>query len=424
MATRTHHESVATSFPLHQIRVVLLEAVHDRAIDMLSAQGYDVRSANPDDEQQWRDEIRNAHMIGIRSRSQLDDSFFDMAERLWAIGCFCIGTDQVDLHTAASRGIAVFNAPFSNTRSVAEKTIAEIIVLHRKLFDRSAALHRGQWSKSASGAHEIRGRTLGIIGYGRIGSQVSVLAEALGMRVIYYDSANVLPLGNAQRADSFTDVLSQADCITLHVPDTAATRTLIGASELQQMKPGAYLINNARGSVVDVEALAQSIRTGHLGGGAIDVFPKEPTGKTEDFSTPLAGLPNVILTPHVGGSTVEAQSNIAAEVSEKLIRYMNNGSTASAINVPRADLPALHPDHRRVLHFHKNLPGVLGHVHSTIAAHKMNIAASYLQSDAAHGYAILDVDAGTDRSQADAREKSLLDALRAVPETIRVRSIW
>lgn len=424
MPTQIDNQTTPTSVPLGRIKVVLLEQVHARAIDMLTSAGYQVQAMDADDAGAWRREAIDAHMIGIRSRTHLDADFFARADRLWAVGCFCIGTDQVDLRAAGARGVAVFNAPFSNTRSVAEKTIAEIIALHRRLFDRSAALHRGQWTKSAEGAHEVRGRTLGIVGYGRIGSQVSVLAEALGMRVVYHDTANVLPLGNAQRCDTLDDVLARADCLTLHVPDAPGTRALMGAAQLAHMKPGAFLINNARGNVVDVDALANAIRSGQIGGAAVDVFPQEPTGKTSTFATPLAGLPNVILTPHVGGSTVEAQSNIAAEVAEKLIRFMNNGSTASAVNVPQADLPALHPGHRRVLHFHRNVPGVLGHVHSTIAQHRMNIAASYLQSDGAHGYAILDVDAGADRTQADGRERALLDALRAVPETIRVRSIW
>jgi D-3-phosphoglycerate dehydrogenase len=409
-----------TSVPLHRIRIVLLENIHQRAVDLLEAAGFTVElrlgSASG---KELIDLGADAHMIGIRSKTQLSAEFFEACPKLWAVGCFCIGTNQVDLAAAAQRGVAVFNAPFSNTRSVAEKVICEVIALHRRLFERSAAVHAGKWQKSASGSHEVRGRTLGIVGYGRIGSQVSVLAEAMGMRVIYHDTANTLPLGNAVRVDTLDELLAQSDCVTLHVPDAATTRNLIGERELARMKPGAHLINNARGTVVDLGALRAAIESGRLGGAAVDVFPEEPQSNDAPFESPLAGLPNVILTPHIGGSTVEAQENIAVEVGTKLVRLMNEGATATAVNVPEVDLPSLHADHHRIVHFHRNEPGVLGALHSVFAARGVNIAASYLQSDQHHGYAVLDI-----RPSDQVGETELLDQLRAISGTIRVRTIW
>jgi len=323
----------------------------------------------------------------------------------------------VDLDAAAERGVAVFNAPFSNTRSVAELVIAESIALHRKLFARSAAMHAGKWAKSASGSHEVRGRTMGIVGYGRIGSQVSVLAESMGMRVVYHDITGTLPLGNAEPRDSLDEVLREADVVTLHVPATAATDGLIGAREIGLMKDGAFLINNARGSVVDLGALAAAVREGRLGGAAVDVFPEEPEAREAAFETPLAGLDNVILTPHVGGSTVEAQRNIAEEVGTKLVKLMNNGSTATSVNVPDVELPSLHADHHRVLHFHRNVPGVLGKLNAVLAETGANVAAQYLQSDMNHSYVIIDVKS---TSKSDTVREKLLE----IPETIRVRLLW
>lgn len=407
-----------TSYPLDKIKVVLLEGVHQRGVDLLEAEGFTV---------EWRkgalseDELiglaGDAHLIGIRSKTQLTERFFDATRRLWAVGCFCIGTNQVDLAAAAERGVAVFNAPFSNTRSVAELVIAEIIALHRRLCDRSHEMHRGLWNKSASGAHEIRARTLGIIGYGRIGSQVSVLAEAMGMKVVYFDITGTLPLGNAQSRDSLEAVLAEADCVTLHVPADDSTHQLIGEAELACMKPGAFLLNNARGTVVDLKALRAAIEDGQIGGAAVDVFPEEPASREAEHATELAGLPNVILTPHVGGSTVEAQQNIAEEVGAKLVKLMNNGSTATAVNVPAVELPQLHPDHRRVLHFHRNVPGVLRKLNEVIADTGANVAAQYLQSDMQHSYVITDV-------QSKQTSTAMRDALRGIDETIRTRVIW
>jgi len=407
-----------TSYPLDKIRVALFEGVHPAAADRLGAAGYtvEVLPGSPTDDQLAR-AAAEAHMVGIRSKTQLGRAFFEGAAHVWAVGCFCIGTNQVDLAAAAETGVAVFNAPFSNTRSVAEKTICEVIALHRKLFDRSRAMHEGRWMKKAVGAHEVRGRTLGIVGYGRIGSQLSVLAEALGMRVVYHDVNKVLPLGNAQEMASLDRLLAESDVVSLHVPATASTARLIGAREIARMRPGAMLINNARGSVVDVDALAAAIREGRLAGASVDVFPEEPRESDAGIDPPLRGLDNVILTPHIGGSTMEAQESIAHEVSEKLIRLMNTGATTMAVNLPEVDLPVLHEKRHRVLHYHRNVPGVLSKMHRIISEMGVNVAAEYLQSDPKHSYVILDVDA----DHGEELKRRLRDE---VEETIRIRSIW
>ncbi|PKN44284.1 MAG: phosphoglycerate dehydrogenase [Deltaproteobacteria bacterium HGW-Deltaproteobacteria-17] len=408
---------MTTSYPLHKIKVVLLENIHGAAARALEAEGYTVEThARALSGSELLDAAGDAHLIGIRSKTRLDAGFFERATRLWAVGCFCIGTNQVALAEAAARGVAVFNAPFSNTRSVAELTIAEIIALHRGIFLRCARMHLGRWSKSASGAHEVRGRTLGIVGYGRIGSQVSILAEALGMRVLFFDTARCLPLGNAQAVDALDDLLARCDVVSLHVPSTAATRRMIGAAQLGRMRKGAYFINNARGDVVDLDALAGALRSGHLAGAAVDVFPEEPESNDDPFACALLGLDSVILTPHIAGSTEEAQNNIAEEVSTKLIRFMNNGSTSAAVNVPQVDLPVLHAGRRRILHYHRNVPGVLSKIHRVIADRGNNISAEYLQSDPKHSYVIIDVDS----SQGEA----LKEELGEIPETIRVRTLW
>ena len=409
---------MTTSFPLHKIKVVLLESIHPRAVDLFRDAGFHVELHNRAYNGAELIEIAgDAHILGIRSKTHVTADFLAAARRLWAVGCFCIGTNQVDLEAAAAHGVPVFNAPFSNTRSVAELVIAEVVALHRQLFARSAAMHRGEWRKSAVGAHEIRGKTLGIVGYGRIGSQVSVLAEAMGMRVVYYDIVDVLPMGNAVAAGSLEDLLAQSDVVSLHVPATAGTVNLIRAEELAQMKPGSFLLNNARGNVVDIEALKAVLDSGHLKGAAVDVFPKEPASNTEAFVSPLAGMENVILTPHIGGSTVEAQVSIAESSANRLVRLMNNGTTATAVNVPEVQLPRLHGDHHRILHFHRNVPGVLGQLHTAIAELGINIAAEYLQSNPDHAYVILDI------SPSD-REEELYRRLSAIPETIRLRTLW
>ena len=415
-----------TSFPKDRIRVVLCENIHERACELFARERFQVETL---DHAPGADElaaiIAEAHVVGIRSKTRLEPGVFSHAKRLLAAGCFCIGTNQVDLDAAAETGTPVFNAPFSNTRSVAELTIAETIALLRRLFPRSMALHAGRWQKSASGSHEVRNRTLGIVGYGHIGTQVSILAEALGMRVIYFDIEPKLPLGNARAMDSLDALLAEADVVTLHVPATGATENLIGASELAKMKPGSFLINNARGSVVDIAALAAALRTEHLAGGAVDVFPVEPASKTEPFESELRTLDNVILSPHIGGSTVEAQASIAEEVATKIIRFINIGSTTGAVNVPRVELPAqpkregVGPDAprpHRILHFHRNVPGVLSNLHAAISELGINVTSEYLQTDPRLGYVVLDV------SPSDAGE--LLKRIRSMPETIRTRVLW
>jgi len=416
-ATDSAQSGAETSYPLEKIRVVLLEGVHPHAAELLSGAGYSVETLDHGLEGDALVEAAaDAHLIGIRSKTRITRAFLEQARRLWAIGCFCIGSDQVDLEAAADQGVAVFNAPFSNTRSVAELTISEIIALHRRLFEKSSALHAGKWTKSASGAHEIRTRTLGIVGYGRIGSQVSVLAESMGMNVIYYDVAHVLPLGNARAASSLEDLLRRSDVVTIHVPDTEDTRLLIGERELSCMKPGAFLINNARGTVVDIDALAKALRKERIAGAAVDVFPQEPRSGGESFSSPLQGLDSVILTPHVGGSTEEAQERIGVEVAEKLIKLMNNGSTTTAINVPEVELPVLREEAHRILHFHHNVPGVLSNLHKAIADLGVNVLAEYLQSNNRHGYVIMDIEPGSD--------DDIKRGLATIPETIRVRTLW
>ncbi len=415
-----------TSFPKGRIRVVLCENIHDRAAELFTKEGFQVETiAHAPGADELPEILAQAHVVGIRSKTHLESGHFAGARRLLAAGCFCIGTNQVDLDAAAETGTPVFNAPFSNTRSVAELTIAETIALLRGLFPRSIALHAGRWEKSASGSHEVRSRTLGIVGYGHIGTQVSILAEALGMRVVYFDIEPKLPLGNARAMDSLDALLAEADVVTLHVPATGATENLIGQGELAKMKPGSFLINNARGSVVDISALAAALRCGHLAGAAVDVFPVEPASKTEPFESELRTLDNVILSPHIGGSTVEAQASIAEEVATKIIRFINIGSTTGAVNVPRVELPA-QPQREsakgdtdrphRILHFHRNVPGVLSNLHAAIAELGINVTSEYLQTDPRLGYVVLDV------SPSDADE--LLSRIRAMPETIRTRVLW
>ncbi len=412
-----------TSFPKSKIRVVLAEGVHPSGEAILRDEGFKVDRIDgaiaPAD---LPSALAGAHIVGIRSKTQIDATAIDGTDRLLAIGCFCIGTNQVDTDASALRGVPVFNSPFSNTRSVAELTICEIIALHRRLADRSAQMHAGVWQKSSSGAHEIRGRTLGIVGYGRIGSQVSVLAEAMGMRVIFYDQVQVLPLGNARQAKSLKELLKESDVVTLHVPATPDTDTLIGAKELGAMKPGAMLINNARGTVVDVDALAAALKSGSIGGAAVDVFPSEPGANGPGFESALAGAPNVVLTPHVGGSTEEAQESIAKDVAQKLVRFVNNGSTTGGVNVPEVELPeqvgASGERVHRILHFHRNVPGVLTKLHAVISRTNANVVAEHLRTDERVGYVVLDV------APMDDWGATMLDELKAIPETLGVRLLW
>lgn len=408
------------TYPLNKIKVVLLENIHPRAKEVFEREGYSVETHKPAMSGEELARIGgDAHILGIRSKTQLDPDFFSTVgwhdHRLWAIGCFCIGTNQVALPFAAAKGIPVFNAPFSNTRSVAEKTLSEIIALHRKLFLRSTELHQGIWTKSATGAHEVRGTTLGIVGYGRIGSQVSVLAELLGMKVIFFDPVKCLPLGNATQVDTLEDLLSTADAVTLHVPATSSTQNMINRDTIAQMKDGALLVNNARGSVIDILAAKEAIESGKIAGMAVDVFPKEPAKNGEPFDTPLQGLPNVILTPHIGGSTEEAQGNIAVEVATKLVRYINDGSTTTSTNTPEIDMLPIRKNSMRILHMHQNVPGVLGKIHSVLSDYGINVTSQYLQSDTRHGYIALEVE--------KFHAKVVTRELEKIKETIFLRTV-
>lgn len=410
-----------TSFPKANIEIVLLEGTHESGTAALIDAGFKVRTHKGalvgDD---LINEIKRAHIVGIRSKTQLTSDILSQCERLLAVGCFCAGTNQVDLASAASTGIAVFNSPFSNTRSVAELTIAEIIALHRKLTARSHALHTGTWDKSAAGSHEVRGKTLGIIGYGHIGSQISILAEAMGMKVQFFDTASKLPLGNASPVGSIDELLRTSDVVTIHVPESDTTRSMINADQIAMMKPGSYLVNNARGSIVDLDALGAAIASKHLAGAAVDVFPDEPAKSGESFSSPLQELDNVILTPHVGGSTIEAQEAISLDIAHKITRYMNLGTTTGAVNVPAVDLPDQHrsADARshRILNFHRNVPGVLNKIHEAAADLNINISGQYLQTNAQIGYLVLDAD--------PSNAAALHERINAIEESIRTRILW
>lgn len=406
-----------TSIAKQKIKFLLLEGIHPSAIDVLRTAGYtqidSVQGALPDDELKRR--IADAHFVGIRSRTQLTADVFAQASKLAAVGCFCIGTNQVDLQAARERGIAVFNAPFSNTRSVAELVLAEAILLLRGVPEKSAVAHRGGWLKSADNAFEIRGKTLGIVGYGSIGTQLSVLAEALGMHVVFFDVITKLPLGNARQLPRLHDLLAQSDVVSLHVPETQATQWMIGAAEIAAMKTGSVFINASRGSVVEIEPLADALRQRKLLGAAVDVFPVEPRSNKDVFESPLRGLDNVILTPHVGGSTVEAQENIGVEVAQKLVKYSDNGTSTSSVNFPEVALPA-HPGKHRVLHIHRNVPGVLSEINRVFSDNHINIASQYLQTNDAIGYVVIDVDA--------ANSDMALAKLADVPGTIRSRVLF
>ncbi len=405
------------SRPRENIKVLLLEGIHERAVEALAERGYTnverVMSALQGDD--LAAALAGVRMVGIRSRTQLTAEVLHSADRLMAIGCFCIGTNQVAVDDAARRGIPVFHAPHSNTRSVAELVIGLAVMLFRDVFRKSTRAHRGAWLKSAAGAHELRGKTIGIVGYGHIGSQVSILAEALGMRVLFYDIVPKLILGNATARPALRDVLAESDLVTLHVPETPETRGLITAERLDQMKPGAFLVNASRGSVVDVEALAERLHDGRIGGAAVDVFPREPQHKDEEFVSPLRGIDNVILTPHVGGSTVEAQRNIAIDVAIQLAAYSDAGNTTSAVNFPQLNL-APHEACHRVLHVHRNRPGVLRAVHDVIGGESVNIVGEHLQTRGDVGYVVLDVDA--------IDQQTALPRLRTIDGTIRARILY
>ena len=407
-----------TSYPKSDIRVLLLEGVSQNAIDTFRDAGYSQIEIHdkslPEDELKRR--IADAHIVGIRSRTQLNSAVLAEARRLIAIGCFCIGTSQVDLDAAEQLGIPVFNAPYSNTRSVAELVVAEAIMLMRGIPQKSAQCHRGGWSKSAVGSHEVRGKTIGIVGYGHIGTQVGLIAEALGMRVIFHDVEAKLALGNAQVAAGLDDLLARSDVVTLHVPETAATRDMVGVAQLASMRRGAHLVNASRGTVVDIDALAAALQSGQLGGAAVDVFPVEPKGNDDRFESPLVGLDNVILTPHIGGSTLEAQDNIGREVAAKLVRYSDNGSTLSSVNFPEVTLPE-HDGSLRLLHIHRNVPGVMSRVNEIFSQAGVNIDGQFLRTHPEVGYVVIDVTAS------DEQATQLKDQLAAIPGTLRTRSL-
>ncbi len=382
----------ATSFPKGEIKILLLENIHPVATEAFSADGFSVEAVStalPEAELVAR--VRDAHILGIRSKTMVTPKVLDEARRLLAVGAFCIGTNQIALEHANRRGVPCFNAPFSNTRSVAELILAEIVVLSRHLGDRSREVHAGSWKKVAVGSHEVRGKTVGIVGYGHIGSQVGVLAEAFGMRVVFFDTSTKLPMGNNRSLPKLEDVLGQADFVTLHVPETPQTKNMIGAAELAVMKPGACLLNASRGTVVDLDALAAAIKRGHVGGAAVDVYPSEPESNSDGFASPLRGLPNVILTPHIGGSTEEAQEAIGREVSTSLIRFINTGATTGAVNFPQIELPFMRGTHR-ILNVHQNVPGVLRDINKIVSDRHANIRAQVLSTDADIGYLVMDLD--------------------------------
>ncbi|HEY1588188.1 MAG TPA: phosphoglycerate dehydrogenase [Rhodanobacter sp.] len=408
-----------TSYPRQDIKVLLLEGVSASAVESFRRAGYSQVELHAKSlpEAELRQRIADAHIVGIRSRTQLTEDVLAQAKRLLAVGCFCIGTNQVDLAAARKLGVPVFNAPYSNTRSVAELVIAEAIMLLRGIPQKNALCHRGGWTKSAAGSFETRDKVLGIVGYGHIGTQVGVLAESLGMRVIFHDIETKLSLGNARAVSSLDELLERADVVTLHVPETPATQLMIRREQLAKMRAGAMLINASRGSVVDIDALAAALRDGHLAGAAVDVFPLEPKGNDDAFVSPLVGMDNVILTPHIGGSTLEAQDNIGIEVASKLIRYSDNGSTLSAVNFPEVTLPE-HPHSRRLLHIHRNVPGTLSRINELFSAGNINIDAQFLQTDSEVGYVVIDVSADTQQAS------ELKGQLAAIPGTRRRRVLY
>jgi D-3-phosphoglycerate dehydrogenase len=405
------------SLEKNKIKFLLLEGVHPSAVETLKQAGYtnveEHKKALPPEE--LKAAIANAHFVGLRSRTQLTADVFASAKRLAAVGCFCIGTNQVDLAAATQRGIPVFNAPFSNTRSVAELVIAEAILLLRGVAEKNAAAHRGQWLKSAANSFEIRGKKLGIVGYGNIGMQLGIIAEGLGMQVQFYDVVNKLPLGNARQVPSLNHLLASSEVVSLHVPETAATQNMIGAEQLAHMAAGSILINASRGTVVDIDALSDALESKRLAGAAIDVFPVEPRSNDDEFISPLRRFDNTFLTPHIGGSTLEAQENIGLEVAEKLARYSDNGTTISSINFPEVGLPE-HEGSHRLLHIHHNVPGIMSAINNVFSENALNVSAQYLQTTEAIGYVVIDIDAEY--------SDMALAKLAAIEGTIRSRVLF
>ncbi len=406
----------AQSYPKSKMKVLLLENVHETAVAAFKKEGYKVKTiAKALSEKELIEEIKDVSILGIRSKTEVTQKVLQNAPRLMAIGAFCIGTNQIDLDTAAKQGVVVFNAPYSNTRSVVELVIGEIIMLIRDIVDKNSKLHTGVWDKSAAGSHEIRGKTLGIIGYGNIGSQLSVVAENLGMNVIFYDLETKLALGNAVQVKKLSTLLAKADIVTLHIDGRPQNKNFIGEKEFSQMRDGVIFLNNARGSVVDIDALAKAIQDRKIAGAAVDVFPKEPHGKDEKFTSPLQNLPNVILTPHIGGSTQEAQYNIGQFVSEKLMSFIDSGNSVFGVNFPEISLPAFQNAHR-LLHIHENTPGVLAEINNIFAKHKINILGQYLKTIDTIGYVVTDVN--------KSHKENVIEELQSVHGTIRVRVLY
>lgn len=406
-----------TSYPKEKVNILFLENISDTAVKLFRDAGYSSvkKLSGALSEDELIKQIGDVHLLGIRSKTQITKKVLDAAPKLQAIGCFCIGTNQVDLKYARNKGVVVFNAPYSNTRSVAELVMASSIMLIRRIPDKNKAAHEGRWMKDAKGSYELRGKTIGIVGYGNIGTQVSVLAEALGMKVLFYDVVTKLPLGNAKACKSLKELTGQADIITLHVPDLASTRNLISKQALKNFKPGSILINYARGEVVDLDALSAAIADKQLSGAAIDVFPVEPEKNGDPFVTPLQGLPNVILTPHIGGSTEEAQRNIGEDVSNKLYQYLETGVTMGSLTIPPLGVPAVEGTHR-LLHIHKNVPGVLSAINSELSANGINILGQYLKTNDEVGYVVLDIDKKLSRQASD--------ILKSVKGTMKVRLLY
>ena len=406
-----------TSFEKNKLKFLLLEGVHPSAVKTINAAGYtniELLSKSLS-EKDLIEKLPSFHFLGIRSRTQLTPPVFEAASKLAAVGCFCIGTNQVNLDAAMMKGVPVFNAPYSNTRSVAELILAEVVFLLRGIPEKNASAHRGGWLKSANNSFEARGKKLGIVGYGNIGTQLGVLAESLGMKVQFYDVVTKLPIGNAAPAASLKDLLNTSDAVTFHVPETPSTKEMMGAEQFSWMKPGAVFLNASRGTVVVIEALAAAIKSKHLAGAAIDVFPVEPESNEERFESPLRGFDNVILTPHVGGSTLEAQENIGIEVAEKLVRYSDTGTTLSAVNFPEVSLPRT-PGKNRLLHIHRNVPGVLSEINQVFSENNINIGGQYLQTNAKVGYVVIDVD--------QEYSELAVKKLREVKGTIRCRALF
>ncbi|MCW7547649.1 D-3-phosphoglycerate dehydrogenase [Photorhabdus luminescens] len=412
---------VKVSLEKDKIKFLLLEGVHQSTVENLRAAGYSNIEYHKGalDSKELKEAIRDTHFVGIRSRTQLTEDIFQAAEKLVAVGCFCIGTNQVDLKAAAKRGIPVFNAPFSNTRSVAEMVLGELLLLLRRIPLANAKAHRGVWDKQAKGCYEVRGKKLGIIGYGHIGTQLGILAENIGMDVYFYDIENKLPLGNAHQVRHLSELLNMSDVISLHVPETPSTKNMIGVTELTLMKPGSILINASRGTVVDIPALCDALESEHLSGAAVDVFPVEPATNNDPFESPLCKFDNVLLTPHIGGSTQEAQENIGYEVAGKLAKYSDNGSTLSAVNFPEVSLPVHADDTNRFLHIHENRPGILNSINQVFAEQDINIAAQYLRTSGDMGYVVIDI-----VTENPVQAEMVFQKLKALPGTIRSRLLY